>query len=125
LADRRNEWVKAKKSLERAGVDTHSVFNEDLGPALDAYDAAEKATDKAKTNCRGNPRTDPTVIAAKSRLTNAYNTALPIGGQYLNDLVFLAEWATNATAKKAVEAAQGTLTRVMDGMTRSYNSLAT
>lgn len=124
MGDRRSDWVKAKKELDRAGVDTHSVFREALGPALDAYDAAETATEKAVANSRGNPRTDPTVTAAKSRLTKAYNAAAPIGGQYLNDLVFLEEWARNATAKKAVEAAQGTLVRILDGMKRSYGRLS-
>lgn len=122
MGERRNMWASAKRELDKNGVDKHKLFKKDLGPSLDAYDEAEKATEKAVANS-ANPRSDSAVLAAKRKLSQAYSVARPIGGEYLNDLKFLEGWASTSSLKNAVQHAEGTLIKILDGMRRSYERL--
>ena len=100
----RDEWVKAKKTLEALKVDTKKIFKQDLGPSLDAYEAANKKYEAV----RSGTNFEAVIAASKARKTAA-EAAYKICGVYLNDFKFFKKGVTDANVKKALDSAETVL----------------
>lgn len=92
----RTEWTAAKKAMDTAKIDTKKLFKEELGPALDAYEAALATLDKI-------PGTEPDKeVAARKKMMEAAKKAQGIIGSYLKSLKFFESGLDKAPAQKAV-----------------------
>ncbi len=101
----RDQWKAAKDELEKAHVDTKKLFRQDLGPALDRYQAARSKYDDVRIDSKS---TDEQEEKAKKAAITEGTKAQQVFGSYCKILKDLKSAPTATSAvKQAVNKAEG------------------
>ncbi len=101
----RDQWKAAKDELEKAHIDTKKLFRQDLGPALDRYEAARSKYEDVRIDSKSADEQDEK--AKKAAIAESTKAQQIFGGycKILKDL----KGAPNATnaVKQAVSKTEG------------------
>lgn len=104
MGEMRDKWIKAKKAMDTAKIDTKKLFKEDLGPSLDAYDVADQKYDALS----GKAKQDALDAAKKVRKAAA-EKAYKISASYIAAVKLFLSGVKDAHVKKALDDAQSVL----------------
>jgi hypothetical protein len=112
-------WAERKSELQGVGVQT-SIFKQDLGSKLNAFDAAVINYDRVRQKME---RSDPKLVPYVTAVRQASTTMLPVAVSYEETIHPLAMKATDTRQKVALERAEGWILNLIETVRQVQNKL--